>query len=146
LTGRQLLFHEVSKLLRFSISGALNSALYGLFSVAFTGLTDWSVTAVHALAFFLCVPVSYLLQRDFTFRYHGPSGQSAFRFFMLMALLFAVGLVTVALVQWLDRSRYIGIVLAILVIPFTSFIAMRYWIFRLPRDCRPDSLQINRRP
>ncbi|MEP5661519.1 MAG: GtrA family protein [Hyphomicrobiales bacterium] len=130
LVKHKILLFEFLKLFRFGIAGVMNSLLYGLFSLTLTNLGDYSAIAIHAIAFSMCVPISYFLQRDFTFRHSGAHRQSAIRFLALMTVLFLVGLFTVEVANWLDLTRYAGIAMVILIIPLTSFFAMRFWIFR----------------
>lgn len=121
---------DLMLLLRFGISGAVNSLLYGVLSVALTSLTGLSVLLVHMVAFIFCVPVSYALQRGFTFRHESAVRQSAPKYLLLMLILFLTGFVPIETARALEWSRLFGIAMAVAMIPLVSFIAMRLWIFR----------------
>ncbi len=120
----------IAQLFRFAVSGGLSTLLYGVFSIFLTYFTTWSVNGVHALSFLLCVPVSYLLQRSFTFRFDGTYTKSLIRFFMLMLTTFAISVVAVNVVDGLGYHRLVGVISVMVVVPITSYLAMQHWIFR----------------
>lgn len=118
------------ELLRFAISGGISTLLYGVLAFALEKITELSPLSIHFIAFFLCLPVSYMLQRVFTFSFKGSVSRSAFKFVVLSALSMVVGAGIVALVSFLGYAPYWGTLAVMVAIPSTSYITMKIWVYR----------------
>lgn len=118
------------ELLRFGFSGGISTFLYGFFALAFGWATDLAPVTIHLLAFFLCLPVSYTLQRVFTFSFKGSISRSAGKFAVLSVSGMLIGTVIVGVVEKIGVSPYWGTVTVMVAIPVTSYFVMKIWIFR----------------
>jgi len=126
---RELLF----KLFRFAIVGGSATLLYGVFVLIIHALADPPALAGHTLAYALAVPVSYLGQRSFTFRYRGPEGRAVRRFLITVTVAFVISTAAVWLCDAvLGLPYYVGMLVTMAVVPLVSFAAMLLWVFLEP--------------
>ena len=120
----------VSKLVRFGSVGLLCNLLYSGLIILLLRFTNLIVQFSHIIAFISIVPISYYLQRSFTFRYAGSDRQSLPRFAAasLSAWLVSTAAVVVAK-DWYDLSNFAIIAIVIVIVPGMSFVAMLLWVF-----------------
>jgi putative flippase GtrA len=89
--------------------------------------------ANHVLSFSAAVPVSYLLQKKFTFRHTGQHRYSLPRFIIANGAAFLASGLTVGLAKDLFGLREVAVIAIVLVIiPTVSFLMMAFWIFIEP--------------
>lgn len=121
------------EVLRFGLTGAAASAAHLLaFAALYDGLGAAPVPA-NALAVLIASSVTYLGQRFWVFRARAGrvgTGQ-ILRFAASLGLVAALhaGVLKLA-VAGLGLSPYLGAVLGLVVVPPTSFLINRAWVFR----------------
>ena len=119
------------RLIRFAISGGLSTILYGVFAVLFGFLTSFSAMTSHIVAYILCVPVSYLLQRNFTFKHKGNHKIAVPKFITAFIAAFAISTITVEiLVNNLGFAKEIGTISVMIIVPIVSYLTMQLWVFK----------------
>lgn len=119
-----------AQIARFGVSGGLSTLAYGAIAIALTYWTAWTPLEVHLTAYAACIPVSYTLQRNFTFRHRGRRRESFPKFIVALILTFLVGTLLVKAVEILGWRQYIGTVCVMVAAPITGYLAMRWWAFR----------------
>ena len=121
------LFFEI---IRFGIAGGAATLLYGLLSLLLTWSTGRPAITVHVLAYFLALPVSFLAQGLFTFRYRGKKAHAFTRFLVVAVVAFGLSTVSVYFLRDIPvYGRYLGIVATMLLVPLISFVTMKLWVF-----------------
>lgn len=123
----------IFKLLRFGLSGGLATLAYGTIALIASYATLWQPMTVHFVAYGLCLPISYLLQRNFTFRFTGKHSVSMPRFFVAMVATFLCSSLAVQKVQDMGYPDIYGTLSVMVVIPLISFIVMQLWVFQQKR-------------
>lgn len=119
----------IKKLLRFGFSGGIGTLLYGLLAISMSYLSQLDAMAVHVLAYALCVPVSYLLQRNFTFRYEGQHRVAILKFITAAVLAFCVSTLLVQLIKDSGYPEYLGTLIVMVIVPVSSYLTMQLWVF-----------------
>ena len=118
------------KLCRFGISGALATLFYGTIAYILTLLTAFNFMSIHVVACVVSIPLSYLLQKIFTFR-SALSHQQTFPRFMITAVV-AFALST-GLAHWvtkiLEYPDCAGFLSVMIIVPIISFTLMQFWVF-----------------
>jgi putative flippase GtrA len=123
------------KLLRFGVVGGSATLLYGIFVLALHAMLPLPPLAEHSAAYALAVPVSYLGQRTFTFRYRGPEFRAMRRFLLTVVLAYVVSTVAVYLCgAILGLPFYYGTVVTMGIVPVISFLTMLLWVFIEPKE------------
>ncbi|MEK7989611.1 MAG: GtrA family protein [Thiotrichaceae bacterium] len=118
------------QLLRFALSGGLSTLLYGVFSTAFALFTSYSILVSHTASFFLCIPISYLLQRNFTFRHQGRHSESLPKYFITLILTYFISSIVVwLLVDVFEMSHHIATMSAMITVPMISYLSLYLWVF-----------------
>ena len=120
------------RLIRYLIAGVAVSLGYSLTIVV---LVDWAVLlgpeAANVVSLILWTIISYVVHREFTFRFDGACGDSAARFIFIFLLKLLASVAVIALATRYYRSSYlIGIVQNWLVLPLISYVAMKLWVFQ----------------
>jgi putative flippase GtrA len=117
------------KLIRFALAGGLATALYGLFAVLLHQVLDVSNLAIHTMAFVLAIPVSYLGQSLFTFRYRGARTPALGRFAVVSLAAFLASSAATHAAAVSGAHFIVGVVVTMLIVPLVSFFAMLLWVF-----------------
>ncbi len=120
----------VFKLVRFGISGVLSTLFYGFLAFVLGVLSVSPILLVHCIAFMLSIPVSYMLQRYFTFRFTEEDNLVFVRFSFVAAVSFVISTFIVhVLANKLDMPSYIVVLTVMGLVPIISFLAMQFWVF-----------------
>lgn len=127
----QLFSHSlIHKLIRFGISGGTTTLLYGLLSWSMLAATSLPFLIVHTISYALCIPVSYLLQRNFTFQHKGTHKVSIPRFATLNLIAFLVSTFAAGIASFVfGTPDWIAVLIVMITVPIASFIAMWLWVF-----------------
>jgi putative flippase GtrA len=128
----------IARILRFGAVGSLCTFVYLGVVLTLARMTPLPPLANHVLAFGALVPVSYFLQKGFTFRYAGPHRYSLPRFVVANSLAFLASTAGVAIAKQqfgLGEIGTIGIV--VVIIPIMSFLTMMLWVFIDPNRDAP---------
>jgi putative flippase GtrA len=131
------------KLVRYAALGCAVSAGYTLNVIAFVELLDWKSPALASAASFLIwTPISYVVHRDFTFRFDGGNMSSAVKFAAAFSARLAASAYTVYLAAIFGLPYLVGVLANWVVLPLISYFILDFWVFRPfepPADCAPDS-------
>ncbi|SEH05618.1 GtrA family protein [Candidatus Venteria ishoeyi] len=120
----------IYRLIRFILSGGLTTILYGAFNTFFILFGHYSILFSHTMSYLLCIPISYLLHRNFTFRHKGKQSESAAKFITIIAITYTISSIfTWVLVDNLQLSPYIATLMIMIVIPVVSYLTMYLWVF-----------------
>ncbi len=115
--------------LRFLISGGASTLAYGVLSVLLTYFEIAKPFTAHLIAYLACIPLSYVLQRVFTFGYQGAVASSFTRFAVLNGACFAAASLVVAAFAALAYPPLLGTLAVMCVIPVVGYLSMRLWVF-----------------
>lgn len=118
------------RIVRFVLVGAAASLVYLIVAVTLHRFLGADKFVSSFLAYLVGIPVSFLGHKRVTFRDDGPwSGQGA-RYVLLQAINIAVVLLAIYVTQPLgDLGYWIGLVLSVVLMPVTSYLAMHFLIF-----------------
>ncbi|WP_162314773.1 GtrA family protein [Pseudoxanthomonas yeongjuensis] len=123
-----------AKLVRFGIAGLISSLSYALFTWTLVYAFRMSPVVSSAIGYALAIPLSFLLQRSFSFRSEGSKRRQAPRFMLVHGFNILVSIAVMdLLVSALGMDYRIGIAITMLLIPLLSFLAMNLWVFRSSR-------------
>jgi len=117
--------------LRFSVVGALATAIHILVFLLFVEVVGAGPTFSTMPAFLCAVVFSYALNHSWTFRARG--GHRRFFVRYLLVAVVGVGLnVTIMHVctSILAKSYFVGLFFSVLIVPAFNFLGNRYWGFR----------------
>lgn len=120
------------KLLRYAIAGVAISLGYTLTVIVLVEYVGWrNPSAANAVSFLFWTPASYLIHREFTFRFDGPALGPAMKFAAttLIKLLMSIAVVEAATRAF--GAHYIfGVLANWIVLPLVAFVIMKLWVFR----------------
>lgn len=126
-------FHRFA---RFAVVGAIATAVH---TAVFSAALEWGriepVTA-NAIAFVVAVLVGFALNRRWTFAAHGGPEARLWRY--AVGALAGLGLnsaIMYGVVHVAHGSPYLGLALAIVIVPPFTFSMNHFWVFR-PRPAR----------
>jgi putative flippase GtrA len=120
----------VDKTWRYALVGVGVSLLYSLLIIALVDGLDANPTVASVLAFMVIVPLSYVGQRQFTFRDAGRVSFQRLRFGLMATSSFLAAAGAMYLVtEILHWSYLIGILLNWLIIPAINFFVNLVWVF-----------------
>jgi putative flippase GtrA len=120
--------------MRYLFAGIAVSLGYTLTIVA---LVDWSALlspeAANIASLVLWTAISYIIHREFTFRFDGAYGDSTkrFIFIFILKLLASVAMISV-MTRHYQSSYLIGVFLNWVMLPLVSYVAMKLWVFQRP--------------
>lgn len=115
--------------LRFLISGGASTLAYGALSLLLTFTDLASAFTAHVIAYLTCIPLSYVLQRMFTFGYQGSVAGSFTRFAVVNGSCFVAASLVVASFTSLGFAPLVGTLAVMVVIPVVGYLSMRLWVF-----------------
>ena len=119
------------KLIRFAFVGGFTTVLYTVLASLFTLAFGWQAVIASVLAYLLCMLVSYVGHRRFTFRSSRPVQEEAHRFVALSVLGGAVAILSpFVLTQYLGLHPIIAILFVSIAVPALSFLGMERLVFR----------------
>jgi putative flippase GtrA len=122
-------------LIRYAFAGVAVSLGYTFTIVA---LVEWwgvmRAEAANAVSLILWTIISYVVHREFTFRFDGRFSDSAVRFVFVFVLKLVASVAVIALItRYYQGSYLIGVLVNWVVLPLISYIAMKLWVFeRVP--------------
>jgi len=129
------------RLFRYFIAGTAISLGYTFTIVA---LVDWfplaraEIANVISLVFWTII--SYVIHREFTFRFDGEYGGSVVRFIFVFTakLIASIGCMTIT-TRYYQSSYLIGVIVNWVVLPLSSYLALKLWVFQsaLKMSLRP---------
>ena len=116
---------------RFAVVGAITTGTHtAVFAAAIEAARIEPVTA-NALAFFVAVLVGYVLNRQWTFAAHGAQHARLWRYAAgALAGLAVNSAIMAAVVHGAHWSPYVGLALAIVLVPPLTFSLNQFWVFR----------------
>lgn len=116
---------------KFIVVGVLNTALGYAVIFGFMYLLGVSPVLSNAAGYLIGLTVSYLLNRNFTFRSAAKSKPEIFRFLLVFLISYFANLsVLLILIQNMGMHEGIAQVLAGIVYVATSFLMNKYYVFR----------------
>jgi putative flippase GtrA len=131
-----ILFDSVTRsdrlrLIRYFVAGVAVSLGY---TVSVVALVDWvafiSPEDANAISLGFWTIISYIVHREFTFRFDGTYGGSALRFIVVFLLKLVASVGVIAFITKYCQSSYlIGVALNWVILPLISYVAMRLWVF-----------------
>lgn len=117
--------------LRFAVAGGVSTLCYAALSLLFARLWTAPLFLLSMLAYALCMPLSFIGHRLWSFRSKGPWRQEGRRFLALNALGYSVAAISPLLLHDLGHAgEYLSIMVTCVVIPCVNFAAMRVFVFR----------------
>jgi putative flippase GtrA len=121
----------VRRFARFAVVGVIATATHtAVFALALEALAIEPVVA-NALAFTVAVLVGYALNRRWTFAAHGGEDARLWRYVAgALAGLGVNSLIMYGAVHRAHWSPYVGLALALLVVPPLTFALNQFWVFR----------------
>jgi putative flippase GtrA len=119
------------RLIRYFVAGLAVSLGYTFTIVA---LVDWlglvSAEAANAISLIIWTLISYVVHREFTFRFDGSHGGTVARFIFVFTLKFIASVIVIALAMRHYQSSYlVGVAVNWVVLPLVSYFAMKLWVF-----------------
>jgi putative flippase GtrA len=119
------------RLLRYAIAGVAVSLGYTFTIVA---LVEWwglmRAEVANAVSLIVWSIISYIVHREFTFRFEGRYTDSAARFIFVFVFKLLASIAVIALITRHYQSSYlIGVMVNWVVLPLISYIAMKLWVF-----------------
>ncbi|MET0581980.1 MAG: GtrA family protein [Pseudoxanthomonas sp.] len=128
----------LAKLLRFGVAGAASSVFYAVCTWLLAGPLEVPAVYASAMGYVTAVPLSFFLQRNFSFRSKGSKRAQAPRFLLVHGLNILVSVIVMhVLVSSLHMDYRAGIALTMVLIPLLSFLAMNTWVFHHTEKPRP---------
>jgi len=120
------------RLIRYLVAGVAVSLGYSLTIVA---LVDWAALlgpeAANVVSLTLWTIISYLVHREFTFRFDGAHRGPVARFILIFVLKLLASVSVIAVTTRYYKSSYlIGVFLNWVVLPLISYVAMKFWVFK----------------
>jgi len=121
----------VHRFARFAVVGVIATATHtGVFAACIELARIEPVTA-NALAFCVAVLVGYALNRRWTFAAHGGVDARLWRYVLGalagLAVNSAIMFLATHVMRW---SPYVGLALALVIVPPLTFALNQYWVFR----------------
>jgi putative flippase GtrA len=119
------------RLVRYAFAGVGVSLGYTFTIVA---LVEWwglmRAEAANAVSLILWTIISYIVHREFTFRFDGRYSDSLARFVFVFVLKLLVSVAVIALITRYYQSSYlIGVLVNWVVLPLISYAVMKLWVF-----------------
>jgi putative flippase GtrA len=124
--------HPRLQLARYACSGVAISAGYTATVVLLVELCGWRMPALaSAVSFLIWTPVSYLVHRNFTFRFAGDQTAASIKFALAFFVRLAASAYTVHLATETFGSSYlVGVLTNWFVLPLINYAVMDLWVFR----------------
>ena len=111
-----------------------------IFSVAIAVLVTgfaWEEKVASAVAYLISMPVSFIGNRRFSFRSNGHLSVEIFRFLIVHGLNILVTVCSLGVATDIFGIHYVfGVLIAILLVPPATFLAMNFWVFAAGRPPR----------
>ena len=126
---------ERFRLLRYFVSGVAISTGYTITVMVLVELLRWmDPVAASTLSFVIWTPVSYVVHRDFTFRFRGDHLAAAVKFLVaFVARLAGSAYVVYFATQLLGWNYMVGVLANWIVLPLINYLVLSLWVFRSRR-------------
>jgi putative flippase GtrA len=119
------------RFVRFAIVGVIATATHTAVFAVLIELGRIEPVTATALAFVVAVLVGFALNRSWTFAAHGGADARLWRYFVGalagLGINSAIMYVATHRLQW---SPYVGLALALCIVPPLTFALNQYWVFR----------------
>ena len=130
--AREVMWSDQFRLIRYLVAGVAVSLGYSFTIVA---PVDWATLlgpeAANVISLILWTIISYLVHREFTFRFDGAYSGSVPRFiFVFVVKLLASVAVIAVITRYYQSSYLVGILLNWVVMPLISYVVMKVWVFK----------------
>jgi putative flippase GtrA len=130
--ARMVMRSDQFRLIRYFVAGVAVSLGYTFTIVA---LVDWATLlgpeAANVISLTLWTIISYVVHREFTFRFDGAYSASVARFIVIFVVKLLASIAVIALITRYYQSSYlIGVLLNWVVMPLISYVAMKLWAFQ----------------
>jgi putative flippase GtrA len=122
------------QLLRFAVSGGIATVAYSVVAGVFAIGLIWPMWLAHSVAYAVCVPLSYRLQKSFTFQVEEAPQFTRSRFLFQSVLTYFLSTAIAYAADVWNLSRALTILLVCGALPGISYLALRLWVFRGHRD------------
>jgi putative flippase GtrA len=117
------------KLGRFGVVGLISTLIYAVIAALGNNLTALPAEAVNSIAISISGLWSYVGHYHITFRSDAAHRSSLAKFFVLLALGYAVSSCIVLLSDRLGWPRNLATAMIVITIPIINFVAMQLWVF-----------------
>lgn len=116
---------------RFVVVGVIATAVHtAVFTLGLEAAHIEPVTA-NAIAFTVAVLLGFALNRRWTFALHGGAEARLWRYVVVALIGLAVNSALMFTVTHVMRwSPYVGLVLALIIVPPLTFVLNQHWVFR----------------
>ena len=117
---------------KFSLIGVINTVVSFTAYTFFTRVIKLDPLVANAIAFVMAVSISYVLNKNWTFRDRGRVTVNQYsRFFTISGIGFGLSEVIILVVHHLlDIHDFIAFTVATVIVLFWNFFANRFWTFR----------------
>lgn len=116
---------------RFAVVGALATATHAAVFTAAIEAAHVEPVLATALAFVVAMLIGFSLNRRWTFAISDAPARRLWRYaFAALAGLALNAGIMYCVVHLLDRSPYLGLAAAIVIVPLVSFTLNHFWVFR----------------
>jgi len=124
------MFRDLSPALKFLLAGGVNTIAGLAVIYAAKWLAHCDDVLANGLGYGAGLCISFVLNKNWTFRYAGSSGAAMIRFLLVFALAYAMNLGTVLFaVRHLGLDSYLSQALGIVPYALFGFLASRHYVF-----------------
>jgi putative flippase GtrA len=121
------------KLVRFLIVGLANT-LIGLLFIYAAKLTGADDVVANAIGYCVGIVISFVLNKQWTFRFRTQLWQAFARFLLVTAFAYAANLFVVLLaIRQFHLNPFVGQALGIPIYTLVSYVGSRYYVFASSR-------------
>ena len=126
-----LRYSDRLKIVRYLVAGIAVSIGYTLTVVCLVEFVGWgSPSLANLSSFLLWTPVSYIVHRDFTFRFDGEMRASAVKFLVTFLIkLVATVIVVVVAMRFFGAHYIFGVLANWIVVPLVTYAVLNLWVF-----------------
>ncbi|MDD3019695.1 MAG: GtrA family protein [Alphaproteobacteria bacterium] len=128
------LFKDYALIGRFFISGGFSTLAYIALSICLNHYFPIGMIYNHVIAYALCIPLSYILQSRYAFRYTGSHYKASGKFMVLTVVGFLTGVVITCCVDAYNVHYVVGTFLVAVLIPVMNYVVMKIWVFSMPES------------
>lgn len=121
------------RVVRFIVSGGATTVVYAAIATVLTMVLAYPLWIGHSVAYAMCLPLSYWLQKNFTFQVLAAVRTARARFLFQSLVTYGVSTMIVTLSELIAVPRLVTIALVCFTVPAISFVAMQLWVFVEPR-------------
>ena len=125
---------EQWRLPRYFVAGVVVSIGYTLTVIVLVDLLRWlQPDTANAVSLTVWTPVSYLVHRNFTFRFDGDSFASLTKYVVVFFAKLLTSILVVILATNVLGAHYLfGVLANWLVLPLIAYVTLKLWVFGKP--------------